>query len=52
MQTMMAPMRAVANCTRHHSMLFGDQIPTLSPGWMPSASKPSANLSIWVRYSR
>jgi hypothetical protein len=42
MLTRIAPIFAVANCTRIHSTQFGAQMPTRSPFSMPAASSPQA----------
>ncbi|VWC84780.1 hypothetical protein BLA17378_04169 [Burkholderia aenigmatica] len=39
-------MRAVANWVSSHSTRFGDQMPTRSPGSIPSATRPAARTSI------
>lgn len=45
MLTMIAPTRAVANCTTTHSATFGAQMPTLSPFCTPSAIRARAQRS-------
>ena len=45
MLTRMAPTLAVAYWRVTHSALFGDQMPTRSPGSTPRASSPRATSS-------
>jgi hypothetical protein len=46
MLTSTAPMRAVANCAITHSNLFGDQMPTRSPRWIPRAMSARARVAV------
>ena len=50
MLTRIAPIFAVANCTRVHSAQFGAQMPTRSPFSMPAASE-AASRAVDVRFS-
>ena len=43
--TSISPTRAAANCVRTHSLMFGPQIPTRSPFFIPAARNPAANWS-------
>ena len=45
MLTRIAPIFAVAYCTKAHSAQFGAQMPTRSPFRTPSASSPRAHAS-------